>query len=170
MYLPKSKYKEPKYTQGLEFTDFNRKPYVGWYFETYKEEFYSGKEPSTGNRRLFPIQADSTVNNIDKFTPQIITPTPSDYLKGDFIRYFLQDKRTKKIIEVKKEKYNLLLDKTYITGTTVNWVLKKPAENIFVDKYMYEGAISRNKKSVIEAEKLLPTLSNYIKAYDQFVE
>ena len=170
MYLPKSKYKEPKYTQGYEFGYANRKPYIGWYFETYKQEYYTGKEPSDNSKRIFRLDTNSTTEQGINFTPQIITPTAEDRLAGVFKRYFVQNRNTLKVIEVKKDKYDLFFNIKYLKRVELDWVLKKPAEDVVINGYKYEGASTRNRRAVEKAEQTISNLKNYIKSYDEFVE
>lgn len=173
MYLPKFKYKKPKYTQGFEFLLPSDKIYVGWYFETYKQEYYTGKEPGDKNILLtrVSIPDEAIYPNTPKiFTPQIIIPTKLDYSQGFYIRYFLQDKRNKKVIEVTKEKYFEYKDFVYIDSLKLNWKLKGPANSLIWKGYHYEGAASINQKAVEEASKKFPYIKDLIKSYDEFVK
>jgi hypothetical protein len=169
--LPRFMYSDPKFTQGNKFVLPNGKNYVGWYFETYNEEFYTEKEPGSNNLLLTPVLQTNSTNPTSKiFTPSIVTPTEFDRKQGYYIRYFLQDRRTKKIIEVKKEKYDQFVDLTYISGLKLKWILKKPVESIEWYGYRYEGAASKNEKAVKDAEKKFPWIKTQIKSYDEFVQ
>ena len=171
MYLPKFKYKKPKYTQGLEFLLPNGKRYAGWYFETFKQEYFTGKEPGNTNLRLSRIPDDIPLIRTPKiFTPQKITPDQSDYSRGFYIRYFLQDKRNKRVIEVTKDKYIEYRDLIYIETLQIYWKLKGPAQSLTWYGYHYEGAASINQKAVEEASKKFPYIKDIIKTYDEFVE
>jgi len=167
--LPKFMYSDPKFTQGGKYLLPNGKEYVGWYFQTYNEEYYTGKEPGRNNLRLEPI-ADYENTTPRIFTPSIIQPTEFDRKQGYYIRYFLQDKRTKKIVEVKKEKYDQFVELVYISGLELKWILKKPANSIEWYGYHYEGAASKNQKAVEQAEKKFPWIKTQIKSYDEFVQ
>lgn len=174
MYLPKSKYKEPKYTQGYEFLIPSGTPYVGWYFETYKSEYFTGKTPSENAIKLTPIDtkvsSKLTFPTTAKITNDIISPTLEDRIEGKMVRYFIQNRNTSKVFEVKKEKYNTFTRLTHILGVTLPWVIKSPSENVVVNGYSYEGAKSKNQKAVEKAEQTISNLKNYIKSYDEFVE
>lgn len=199
MYLPKSKYNKPKYTLGYEFTLPNGKRYVGWCFETYKQEFYTGKEPSDksvllksesikikkpNKKLLFQSLASTIVSQaavisnrkIEKVTTsnskevkQDVLVDSTDKTNGYFIRYFLQDKRTKKIIEVKQNKYTEMIKENYTVGTNIKWIIKAPAENIQKNGFTYIGASQKNKEAVEIAEKTVIGIKNFIKSYDEFV-
>lgn len=170
MYLPKSKYKEPKYTQGYEFGYPNGKPYIGWYFETYKQEYYTGKDPSSNSKRIFRLDTGLSSTPGISFTPQLITPTSEERAAGMFVRYFVQNRNNNKVIEVNKGKYDLFLNVTYVKRVQLDWVLKSPSADVIINGYKYEGAETRNKRAVEKAEETIPSLKSYIKSYNEFVE
>lgn len=199
MYLPKSKYSKPKYTQGYDFNLPNGKRYVGWCFETYKKQVFTGKEPSDKNTLLVPITETSnkpskklmfqplastivdraaivsnrTIDSViipnSKTVKQDILVDSTDITNGYFLRYFLQDKITRNIIEVKNKKYIEMLKESYTIGITLKWIIKAPAENIKRNGYTYIGASQKNKEAVEAAEKTVIGIKNFIKSYDQFV-
>lgn len=171
MYLPKSKYNKPKYTRGDELTLESGKSYTGWYFSTYKGEYYTGKEPSDNSDKLIlQNDSDSHTSTIPGFQTQLNIPTEKDYSKGFFTRYFVQDKRTKKMIEVGKEKYDKLSSLSYVKTVLVDWNLTSPAQDVKKGPYIYFGSASKNKEAIIEAEKTIPQLSSMIKNYAEFVK
>lgn len=168
MYLPKSKYKPAKYTRGEEFT-LNNSPYTGWYFETYKEEFYTGRVPGKGNNLLTKVGGEEKESKL-RFIPQRVDESTLDRTKPTFKRYYIQDTRNKRIIEVLKEKYYEFTRKTYIKGIELDWRIKGPAETVFKGKYLYEGAEKKNKTTVEGFNNLMPGLKDYISDYKEFVE
>ena len=129
MYLPKTKYKSNLYasgdTTGVLLKDSKTgKQYVGAYFITYKQEYFSGSHPSKDSVKLIPA---ATVN---KYTPgkQVVKgnydyirnqpaevllketlPLPAHYPQpgdGDsFMRYFAIDKSTGTVKEISKDTY-----------------------------------------------------------------
>ena len=146
MYIPLSKYTEPKYTRGLELLKPDGTYYVGWYFTDLKGNIFTGKKPSKNNRKLAQGNIEITSSRAKfTFTKDSIRPTERDYKNGFFIRYFLQDKRSKKIIEVKKEKFNELRKIDYIISLQLEWLLTNPIENIKKGPYIYFGSLARNK-------------------------
>jgi hypothetical protein len=170
MYLPKSKYSAPKHTRGEEFLLPSGREYIGFYFITYEDRYFTGKQPGKGNLELTPIVAEDPVSATPTFTPDRSTPTATDRMYGKFTRFYLKDKRTNRIIEVEKSKYYELLEKTYIGGTKVQWILKGPAQDIVVDRYTYQGAEKKNIEEVDIQDRILPGLKDYIKDYKEFVE
>ena len=169
MYLPKSKYSKPLYTRGGEYLLPNGREYVGWYFETYKGEAYSGKTPSRYSQKIFNSKKSDT--NVDiRFVNDLIIPTLKEIEQGFFTRYYIQDRRNRNIIEVKKQKYLVLSKRNYLKGVKLLWNLSKPADDIKQGPYIYFGSASKNKETVIEAEKQMPGLSSTIKSYSEFVK
>lgn len=97
-------------------------------------------------------------------------PQEVDYTKGILIRYFAQDKRDKRIIEVDKQGYVRAKTRPTFKRVAVNWVIKGPADDYIFGEYMYPGAESQNKNIVEQAEEKIPGLKDYIKDYKQFVK
>lgn len=174
MYLPKSKYSKPLHTPGNEFS-LNGKEYRGWYIKTYKGQYYTGKSFSSQSQLLIKLVTESNVidaniNDPFRFYNTVNTPLPKDRANGKFTRYFLQDTRNKKIIEVNKEKYDLFRVKKYITRENIEWIIKGPSENLEINGYTYYGAAHQNKLTVHTLESKIPGITNFIKNYSEFVE
>ena len=170
MYIPKSKYKPAKYTNGDKFTQPDGTYYSGWYVETFRGEYLSGKVPSSSSKVLIDTTVSEEFTPKFKFTNDIIIHTEKNYSDGYFYRYFIQDKRNTKLIEVTVEKYNYFLKQNYTKEVQVKWILQGPAENINRGLYVYFGAAAKNKESIIEAEKTITGLSSIINSYSQFVK
>ena len=171
MYIPKSKYKPAKYTNGDKFTQPDGTYYTGWYIETFRGEFLSGKIP---NKNSITLTEESTVEgsylSTYNFANDIIIPTEYNYKDGFFYRYFIQDRRNNAIIEATQEKYKYFLKQRYTREVQVKWILQGPAENINRGLYIYFGAAAKNKESIMEAEKTITGLSSIINSYSQFVK
>ena len=105
-----------------------------------------------------------------KFTNDIIKPTEKDCEQEYFDRYFLEDRRNKNIIEVKKSKYLNFKKKSYINSTSVKWDLTTPVENLKRGSYIYFGSAAKNKEAVLNAENDIKNLSSIIKNYGEFVK
>ena len=171
MFLPKIKIKLPKFTLG-DFLSFgNGEPYSGYYYEDYKGQYFSGKGPSNTSVPLVlqdPTEADSEEENF--IVQQNVKPKVEDYDKGFFKRYYLKDSRNGKIVETTEKIYNSELEKLFIKGTTIDWVIQKPAKDLIIEGSLYQGAITRNKLKVQQAEQQLRGIADYITQYDEFVE
>lgn len=173
MYLPKSKYSEPKHTPGGEFL-LGDEQYRGWYIVTYKKEYLTGKAITNKSQFLTPIDTPERTDTRDlptlDFYNQSVTPTETDKRAGMWKRYFLLDTRTKKIVEVNKDKFDVFKTKTYITRGVLNWKLKGPAQNITKEKYVYYGAAHINRTNTEKLNQSLPGLTDFIKDYSEFVD
>jgi hypothetical protein len=51
----------------------------------------------------------------------------------------------------------------------ITWWIEGPALDTKYNGYLYEGAISRNKKALAKAEKTFPGISSYLFSLDEFV-
>lgn len=169
MYLPKSKYSKPVYTQGDDLTDKRTgKPYVGWYFEIYNGKIFKGKDPESAGDELKKKSSGLEAPSI-RFTPDAVTPPELTDTVVDFDRYFLQDKRNKQIIEVGIDKYNYFSSKSYIIGVTVKWYIKGPASDLVKKGYRFIGAASKNKQAVQVFSNNIKELPDHIEDYSEFV-
>ena len=169
MYIPLSKYTEPKYTRGSELLKSDGTYYVGWYFTDLKGNIFTGKKPSKNNRKLAQGNIEITSSRAKfTFTKDSIRPTERDYINGFFIRYFLQDKRSKKIIEVKKEKFDELRKIDYIISLQLEWLLTNPIENIKKGPYIYFGSLARNKETVLE-QRTIKFPSDFFTSFFEFI-
>lgn len=169
MFYPKSKYSDPKHTPGNEFL-LDGKVYVGWYVETFKKQYLTGKVVNKSSKRLVKISTIKEDTSKFKFENTKIEPTDRDRENGVWVRYFLKDKRTGKIIETTKQKFVDFKEKTYVLRGKVEWVLKGPADNVYKEKYVYYGASHKNELAIKELEKTIQGITKQIKNYSEFVE
>ena len=169
MYLPKSKY-IVKSTKGGEFLRKDGTYFVGTYIETYKGNFYEGKEFKSGLPSLKDTRNIGEFDNKPvKFSNNLIKPTEKDYENGKFTRYFIQDKRNKSIIEVNRKNFLKFNREVYVKTLSLDWILSSPLENINKGPYIYFGARAQNKETVEKAEKVIKGINQFIINLDEFV-
>jgi hypothetical protein len=96
-------------------------------------------------------------------------PTEEDYIQGSFRRYFLQDVRNGEIKEINSETYKNIADKGYYRRTKLEWNLLGPSEDEIVNGYSYPGAIARNRDVVVQAEEVIPGMTEFLADLKQFV-
>lgn len=96
-------------------------------------------------------------------------PTEDDYIQGSFRRYFLQDVRNGEIKEITSETYKSIADKGYYRRTKLEWNLLGPSEDETVNGYIYPGAIARNRDVVVQAEEVIPGITEFLSDLKQFV-
>jgi hypothetical protein len=171
MYLPKSKYKVLKSNGSLILPD--GKPYSGKYIETFDGKYFSGSKLDSKSIRLKKVDLYSNEEpnptSSLRFTNDIIRPTPKDYNRGVFKRYFVQDKRNKSIIEVKLSNYLKFQKVNYSNTVVVDWELNGPVEDIVKNSYIQFGAKAKNKEAIDKASKKIKELPQVIINYGQFV-
>ena len=185
MWLPPFKYIKGLLADEEVNTNISRldgTAYTGSYFKTSTGNIYSGDFPSQDSERL--ISNFSEVANREKLgfeeinyqdiktdvVSELSYPTPNDYLKGFFVRYFLKDMRLNKIAEATKSSYRIMLERVYMKGVEVKWILEKPVKDIFNTGYLYKGAATRNRENILEASRELPGLDTFVVDYAQFVD
>ena len=175
-YIPKSKYKKPKSTSGGDFIELeSKKPYKGFYIETYKGKFYAGKRPEENGLELQKLPKKSLglpLGLLALFRGFFKKkPTQSEIDKGIMKRYFIQDKNNYKVQETDSDTYQqakeVLVNSTF---AEIDWILKGPAEDTIFGNYKYEGATSKNRKAIKALEKVMPGISTFVTNYTYLVE
>lgn len=176
MWLPPFKYTKGLYADEGNFTTADGKPFSGPYYKTHDGKIFSGNGPSKDQQELIPDL--DYLGSTDRFfddhgelvqpSSDIIYPTPNDYKKGYFLRYFIRDNRENKLVEASKEMYNRYKTELYMTGAEVKWILDKPVKDIFNQGYLYKGAATRNRENILQASQTMPELREYIRDYGEF--
>ncbi len=85
MYLPKNKIIPNLYTSGGEY-QLDGKEYVGNYFKTTFDTYYTGKSPvpfKGGNQRIYPINPDTSLNYPNPDYPIALSENTSDIVRRD---------------------------------------------------------------------------------------
>ncbi|CAB4124683.1 hypothetical protein UFOVP54_20 [uncultured Caudovirales phage] len=175
-YIPKSKYKKPKSTDGNKFVEVvSRKRYKGFYIETYKGKFYGGKTPEENGPELEKIlQINFAIplgllGLLAGFFKK--KPTQSEIEKGVTKRNFIQDKNNNKILETDPDTYAQAKETlTNSTFAEIDWVIGGPAEDVLFGKYPYEGAESKNRKTIEALNRTMPGISTFVTDYKYLVE
>lgn len=178
-YIPEGSYRKARSTNGNEFIELvSKTPYKGFYIEDSKGNFYGGKTPQENGPDLLRV-----VNNGNLLRKAglgllglvggffLAKPTKSQRDSGVLQRYFLQDRNNKKITEVDKETY--LQAQKQLVNTNfaqADWITKGPAEDMMFGNYPYEGAESKNKKTIQALESQMKGISTFITDYKYLVE
>ena len=183
MYLPKSKYTKAKSTKGSEFivkgtTDY----YSGMYFETYKKQFFAGTAPTDNgvelekvsnhgdrNAMLLALGTGLLGTAVAGFFKKKLTKSEKD--NGVVKRYFVQDMNNSKIAETDKVTYvQIKLNVPNRNFIEVDWIIKGPVEDKMFGNYPFEGAESKNRKTIQALEKSMVGVSAFITDYKYLVE
>jgi hypothetical protein len=98
-------------------------------------------------------------------------PTQDNYDEGVITRYFVQLRDTpgSPIFEVNKEIFFKFNNSNFYKGVHINWRISGNLE----DEYTTQGAlipsvVNSNKRSIMEAEKILPDINLYLVNLKQF--
>lgn len=172
-YIPKGSYRKAKATNGNEFVELlSREPYKGFYIEDLKGKFYGGKTPQENGPEL--LRVDNKLLPEGKSTTGgffVNKVTDSEREKGVLARYFIQDKNNNKITEVDKPTYlQAQKDLVNTNFTQTDWIIKGPAENQMFNGFPFEGAESKNKKTIQALESQMKGISTFITDYKYLVE
>jgi hypothetical protein len=99
------------------------------------------------------------------------TPTQANYDEGVIARYFVQLRDTpgSPIFEVNEEIFFKFNNSNFYKGVQINWRISGNLE----DSYTTQGAlipsvVNSNKRSIMEAEKILPEINLYLVNLKQF--
>lgn len=168
MLYPKHQIKINQYTRGGEFIVIEtNENYKGPYWSTSRNEYYIGENPSTLPKvQLKPIKQkflpeeevyDTTQNyyitdidyepvrkNMKKEAPRkprqsFPKPTPEDYTKGEFTRYFVKKGNENRYIEVSKIEYTKfeskdeLVDYNLYIPFSLKWMLKGDKQQVYLN-------------------------------------
>lgn len=184
VYIPPTQFTEAKYTAGREFViKSTLENYVGNYIETSKKTFFSGTKPEDNGQELYDIRPSSRLETAMKFIgskikptlsqilskPHRPTPKPSELKKGSLQRYFVQEVKSNKIVEVDKDSFNAAKSQPGVRAGEVTWSIKYPLEDQVIKGYPVEGSESKNKNAIKSLEKHIPGISLIVKDYKQFV-
>lgn len=178
-YVPESRYSEPKSTPGGDFVvKETGEDYKGSYIELFDGRFLSGTKPEENGAELVEL----TPNYLEDLMPAAVVAAGllagffkpklkrGEREKGKTKRYFIQDKRTNKIVETDLETYQLSQSIPSKRFAAVDWEIKGPAEDQLINGYPYEGAASKNKKAIAAVEKQMPGISTFVTDYLLLVE
>lgn len=147
-YYPKSQILTNLYTNGDEYVlSTNQEEYVGDYYELSNGKKYTGKNPTqkpnillepipegfldqSGEESNLPSQVLTEVSSyqtespVNTFLPQFNTPLPtkSDYVSGNFTRYFCKKTTELRYLEITQETYTKLIGKS----NDILWSLYEP--------------------------------------------
>lgn len=187
-YYPANKIDSNQYTAGGLFTA-NGQEYVGYYYETFDGQAFTGKTPTDVNanvpleRTLFTGEGSGATSSkaltilndgpevkLNLLLPYYPNPTAEDYKKGYITRYFAKKVNEKEvIIEISQEKYMLMksnktsLEDYLYQVTDLFWKISGPLNDDRVNKqYPVAGILQTNKRLVETKNKTFPGLKEYI--------
>lgn len=132
-YYPKNKIQQNLQTNGGEYKTIvsynNNGPYyVGSYYKLATGKYYTGKFPGDGkNEELilisFSFQPTMSTPSLTVSSVPPMFPTPEDYKRGVFTRYFKKKRNELLYEELTKDQYNNNVDNTLYFRFQLQWQL-----------------------------------------------
>ena len=118
--------------------------------------------------RLIYLNLDGTGYKLKTVSEFLPNPTEQDYINKSFVRYFLKHVTKQNIIEVTKENYENS-DVVFYEKHSLEWYISGPKNNIVKNNVIQNnGVYEKNKKTIIESEKVFSGISKKINNYLQF--
>ena len=173
MWVPKMKFLSGLFALLGQFRLPDGTFYEGPMHQDEMGRFKTGESPTEDSLIIIEDPDEITDEQIleEEFFSSIENlPTPGDYKTGLMKRYFLKNTITNKIIESDKNFYekDIRSKKLYIQKLIIKWVIAKPVKDIFNQGYVFEGAATRNKKTVMKANLEMKGIIEYITDYAKF--
>lgn len=175
MWLPAFKILKGLFALKGKFTlAENGAEYEGPYFTTSQGESFTGSHPSPSSQKIIALPDHEHEEDFpgegNAFSNESPYPRPEDYKTGYFKRHFVLDTRNGVINEVLKSNYTIAENLLYMKTGTVDWVIEKPVKDIFNQGYLFKGAATRNRESILKLSLSLPKIDEYITDYGKFAD
>lgn len=161
MYLPKSKYNVIAAKPG-EFT-LNGEQYTGPVIVTFREEYYAGSAPDNVKGQL--VKVEGLEQKAREAVAVRRVPTEDEYATGYMVRYFKQDLKTLKIIELLPAEYATYIakDGTSAMFMECKWILVGKLEDLVTSTgYSYPGVRKRNQETVDRLEQSMRGIGSQV--------
>lgn len=157
-YVPKHKLKLGGKVPGKLIDPSTGRQFLGKFVQDYKGNYFKGSEVTSKSEPLLLVKDADAEEKALGLRTVYVKPTPEDYSKGTFIRYFVGDSRSKRVIEVDKAKYleQKKESKLYRKTLKINWYIKGELEDQTINGYIYPGVKAKNQDVIDQAEKQLP--------------
>lgn len=164
MYIPKSKQIVGGKIAGKLFDLKTGFRYTGPYVQDFKGNFYKGTVINKNSEALEFIPDDLKSKNPLGIFSVFRKPTASDYKKGIFIRYFVKDARSGRVVEIDKKQYLEQRNeaKLYRRTLKIAWYITGNVEDTVINGYVYPGTKAKNLDVIDKAEKELPGIGDQV--------
>lgn len=192
MYLPKFKYKGNLTTPGREFViKGTQTEYVGLYFKTYDEKYYTEPEPAPTSKELEKYvehTRDFSPSDSYDFAPYL--PVLEDY---DLIEPDDHVFRLKSTYPIRTH-YPVVSESDYEKGFTYRYYVRNKntgriqevSSDVFenmeraTEKYYYPNYLIvkirwsltnpiKNRDEIVKTNRRFPGLTSYVKSFSQFI-
>lgn len=158
-YYPKSQIKENQYTNGGEFIIISsQENYIGYYWSTSKEEYFTGKTPN--EKPTQKLQLASKLPELEKTTSPtpIIEPFPDTYFIIDDAYYKSKNLSTKRDApRMPIQTLGKPTDKDIQNGFFNRYFVKKGNEFKFIEISKEEYNKFKNQDTSVQWQLYIPT-------------
>lgn len=144
----------------------------GKFVQDFKGNFFKGEKITSKSQSLEFIPDEKAAEQALGLRTIHRSPSPADYNKGTFERFFVKDGRSGKIVEVDKDQYLIQKrsGKLYRRVLRLQWYITGNPEDEIIGGYLYPGTKAKNQDVINQAEKILPGIGEQIlKDPGQFV-
>lgn len=169
MYLPKSKYtiKNAAYGQFRLADSTDGRCYVGPYIEDYLGRTFAGTDILHAEERVLVSVMEETSSSAPVGVQVELCPLKEDFVTGSYTRYFRQNKYSKVVEEISKDRVEEDGPYRIVSGT---WILTGSLDDVLIYGIPYRGVRYRNNEMLQEWEKEIPGLSSALEITpEQFV-
>ena len=164
MYIPKHKLKVGGKIAGKLIDPKTKRNFLGKFVQDHKGNFYKGETITSKSEPLEFIADDKEAEKALGLVTSYRKPTPEDYGKGIFERYFVKDAPTGRVIEVDKQTYlqQTKANKIYRKTLKIGWYVNGPVDDEIKNGYLYPGARAKNEDVINQAEKILSGIGKQV--------
>lgn len=164
MYIPKHKLKVGGKIPGKLVDPKTGRQYLGKFVQDHKSNYWKGEQVTRKSEPLILVRDIKAEEKALGFKTVYVKPSSEDYIKGEFIRYFVGDSRTKRVIEVDKPKYleQRKESKLYRKTMKLIWYITGSIEDQIINGYVYPGLKVKNTDVITQAEKVLPGIGKQV--------
>jgi hypothetical protein len=144
----------------------------GPFVQDFLGNFFKGTKITKDSKPLEFVPDEQLAQQTLGLVNEYRSPTPVEYSKGLFIRYFVKDGRSGIVVEVGKDQYlrERKQNKLYRRTLKVQWYVTGDVEDKIINGYIYPGTRAKNQDVIDQAEKELPGIGQQIlKDPTQFV-
>ena len=164
MYIPKHKLKVGGKVPGKLLDAKTKRQYLGEFVRDHKNNYYKGTEVTSKSEKLILQRDEAAIEKATRLRTVYRKPSAEEYAKGEFIRYFIMDSRSRRIIETDKPAYlaERKEKKRYRKTMKLIWYIKGNPEDQVINGFLYPGIKAKNQDVVNQAEKVLPGIGKQV--------
>jgi len=171
LYLPEHKKKKGKLL-GKLLDLLTGATFLGSFFQNHLGQFFKGKGMTANPEPLLFVPDKKEEETDTKFFNRHLKPSDKDYEKGKLTRYFVKDIPSGKVAELDKNAYikQQKEGKPYRKFHKLDWLVSGLLDDTKIKGYNAEGIKTKNDRTILEAERILPGIGNILNDSSQFAK